>query len=329
MHLKLLKVLGCPTCYSELKCEPLTMDEPEEVVTGTLKCTECAKTYSIEAGIPRFIESENYASSFGYQWNRFRLEQIDSINGTRLSEQRFYSETGWTPEWMSGKWILDAGCGAGRFLDVAARSDCEVVGMDISNAVDAAKANLIRHKNVHFVQASIYELPFRNNVFDGCYCIGVIQHTPDPPKSVRSLPRVLKAGGRIAVTIYERKRWTLLYSKYLLRPFTKRLDKKILLKLIKGSMPVLWPITEVLFRVPLLGRYFMFAIPVANHVDEPGMSWRQRYEWAILDTFDMLSPQYDQPQTQQEAESSLRAEGIKEIDRLNNRGLNLIGKKTQ
>jgi hypothetical protein len=34
----------------------------------------------------------------------------------------------------------------------------------------------------------------------------------------------------------------------------------------------------------------------------PQCGGQQRYDWAILDTFDMLSPQYDQPRAQQEVE---------------------------
>jgi len=327
MQMKLLDILACPQCGSVLNCTATETDAAGEVLAGLLDCASGDHQFPIANGIPRFVESDSYASSFGYQWNRFKSEQIDSINGTGLSEKRFYSETDWSAEWMKRKWILDAGCGAGRFLDIASRADCEIVGIDLSNAVDAARANLAGRKNVHLVQASIYELPFRNKSFDGCYCIGVIQHTPDPQKTVRSLPRILKEGGRIAVTIYERKRWTLLYSKYLVRPITKRLDKKTLLRIIRTSMPVLFPITEAVFRIPRLGSYFRFAIPVANYVNESALSWRQRYDWAILDTFDMLSPQYDQPQTQRETESSLISEGIGDITRLNNLGLNLIGRK--
>ena len=327
MQMKLLEVLACPKCLGELRCHASESDSEGEVSAGTLECRECQSVYPIEASIPRFVALDNYASSFGYQWTQFRLEQIDSANGTKISAQRFYSETGWTKEWIKGKWILDAGCGAGRFLDVAAEAGGEVVGVDISNAVDAAKANLAGRRNVHLVQASIYELPFRIGAFDGCYSIGVIQHTPEPQKSLQSLPRILKPGGLIAVTIYERKLWTRLNTKYLIRPVTKRLNKKLLLNLIKGVMPIAFPITEVAFRIPGLGRLFAFAIPIANYVHESELSWRQRYDWAILDTFDMLSPQYDQPQTYQEAESPLRQEGIEEIKRLQNSGLNLIGRK--
>jgi ubiquinone/menaquinone biosynthesis C-methylase UbiE/uncharacterized protein YbaR (Trm112 family) len=325
--MELLEKLACPKCHGELSCAAAETSENGEIETGSLGCQQCEQDYPITSGIPRFVNEDNYATSFGYQWNRFRLEQIDSNNGTQLSTQRFHNETGWTKEWLKEKWVLDAGCGAGRFLDVASQSDCNVVGMDISNAVDAARANLAGRENVHFVQASIYELPFRSGVFDGCYCIGVVQHTPDPQKTIKTLPRVLRAGGRIAITAYERKPWTRLYGKYWLRPLTKRLGKQTLLSGIKGAMPVLFPLTSVLFRLPVVGRFFMFTIPVANYVHERTLTRRQRYDWAILDTFDMLSPQYDQPRTQAEVEEALAAAGVVDIKRLPNPGVNIIGCK--
>lgn len=327
MQTELLEILACPECLGELRCTPSDIGTDGGIETGILQCTACRKTFPIDRGIPRFVESDNYSSSFGYQWNSFKSEQIDSVNGSRLSADRFYRETGWTAEWMRGKWILDAGCGAGRFLDVASKNECEVVGVDISNATDAAHSTFARRKNVNLVQASIYSLPFRSEAFDGCYCIGVIQHTPNPEESLRSLPRVLKKDAPIAVTIYERKRWTKFSGKYLLRPLTKRLNKKALLYAIKAAMPVLFPLTELAFRLPYLDRVFKFVIPIANYVDETQLSLRRRYRWALLDTFDMLAPQYDQPQTEEEVSKALRSAGIGRIRRLDGGGVNLVGKK--
>jgi len=327
MQLKLLNVLACPYCATTLTCSATEIDNFGEVVSGTLTCASGGHQFPIDESIPRFVARDNYASSFGYQWNRFKLEQIDSVNGTSLSSARFYSETGWTAQSLKGKWILDAGCGAGRFLDVASKTESEVVGLDISSAIDAARANLKDRKNLHFVQASIYELPFRSGSFDNCYCIGVVQHTPDPQLTMRTLTRVLRPGGRIAITAYERKVWTRFCAKYLLRPFTKRVDKKKLLSGIKNTMPVFFPLTTVLFRLPVLGRFFMFAIPVANYVNENRLTPQQRYDWAILDTFDMLSPQYDQPRTQEEIEEALTGANIINVERLANPGLNMVGEK--
>jgi SAM-dependent methyltransferase len=282
----------------------------------------------VTRGIPRFVPSENYASSFGYQWNRFRDEQIDSLNGTRQSEHRLRTETGWSPEWLTGKWTLDAGCGAGRFLEVASRtSGCEAVGVDISEAVDAAHDTLGGRPNVHLVQASIFSLPFQPGSFDGVYCIGVIQHTPDPHRAIRSVAEMVRAGGRVAVTIYERRPLTLFYSKYWLRPLTRRLRPQQLLAAIRIAMPVAFALTELLFRVPLLNRIFRFLIPVANYVDARDLSMRQRYQWAVLDTFDMLAPAYDAPQRERDVVDILADAGVRNIQRLPNAGLNLVGQK--
>jgi SAM-dependent methyltransferase len=299
----------------------------DDLVDGVLTCSGCVASYPVRGGIPRFVDDGNYASSFGMQWNRFRTTQVDSVSGTGLSERRFFDETGWSKDWLRGKLVLDAGCGAGRFLEIAAECGAIVVGVDISSAVVAAATNVARFPNAHVVQASLYELPFRRGVFDACYCIGVVQHTPDPGRTLASLPPVLKQGGRIATVVYERKRWTKLNAKYLIRPLTCRMPKSTLLKAIQIAMPVAFPVTELLFRLPVIGRVFKFAIPVANYAGQLKLTLRQRYKWAILDTFDMLAPAFDQPQTGPEVVGALSGAGIVDLHRLPAGGLVVVGTK--
>lgn len=327
MKTKLLEILVCPKCEGSLICQTTETGDDQEIITGELKCTSCDVRYPIRASIPRFVPEDNYAASFSLQWNLFKFEQIDEKVNANFSEDRFYSETGWSSKWLSGKHILDAGCGAGRFLDIASQNDCEVVGVDISNAVDAAAINMRGRSNVHLVQASIYELPFKTEVFDACYCIGVIQHTPDPLEAIASLPRLVKKGGQVILTIYERKRWTLLNAKYLVRPLTKRMNKRVLLFLIKVLMPIFYPITSVLFRLPVIGRLFKFIIPIADYPHSPGLSFSSRYNCVLLDTFDMLSPQFDNPQSQQDVTTALSNSGVINIRRGKTSGLNMIGVK--
>lgn len=327
MKKKLLEILVCPKCHGPLALQGPSEDGAGDVVSGDLSCRACPASYPIVRGIPRFVSDDNYSSSFGFQWNKFRREQIDSFNGTELSKRRFWSETLWDAGELRGRWMIDLGCGAGRFLDVSSVEGVEAVGIDISNAVDAAKENLAGRDNVHLVQASIYELPFADGTFDNCYCIGVIQHTPDPVKSLGEVGRLAKSGGKVAVTIYPRKFYTKLYSKYWLRPLTKRLRKESLLRLIEFLMPVLFPLTDVLFRVPVLGKVFAFVIPVANYVEEKSLSRSQRYAWAVLDTFDMLSPQFDSPMTRDEAFSALSDAGVRNLQTHSTGGLNVTGIK--
>ena len=328
MRPNLLRRLVCPDCQTALSCRATAVAEDDEVMTGELRCENCSAIYPVTRGIPRFVRSDNYASSFGYQWTRFRQEQIDSVNGTRQSERRLRTETAWKPEWLDGKWILDAGCGAGRFLEVASRTErCECVGVDITEAIDAAHDTLASRPNVHLVQASIFSLPFRPGSFDGVYCIGVIQHTPDPPRAIRSLAGMVREGGRIAVTVYERRRFTMLYSKYWIRPFSRRIRPDRLLAAIRMAMPPAFVLTEALFRIPVLKRVFRFIIPVANYVDGSDLSMRQRYQWAVLDTFDMLAPAYDSPMRERDVVETLKEAGVRDVRRLPNAGLNIVGQK--
>lgn len=328
MKKRLLAILACPKCRASLQIEDASpANDADAVSSGTLRCTGCSAGFPIVEGIPRFVPTENYADSFGYQWNLFKSEQLDSSNGTDQSMARFVEETPWSQDQLEGRWVLDAGCGAGRFLDVASKQGAEVVGVDISNAVDAARATLGDRDNIHLVQASIYELPFREGVFDGAYCIGVLQHTPDPLAALRSIPPLLKPEADLAVTIYERRAFTPLNGKYLVRGLTRRIPQRMLLRMIRLAMPILFPLTDLLFRIPILGKAFGFLIPVANYVEKKDLTWRQRYQWALLDTFDMLAPRYDQPQTETAARNALRDAGMMEADRTSAPGLNLIARK--
>jgi uncharacterized protein YbaR (Trm112 family)/ubiquinone/menaquinone biosynthesis C-methylase UbiE len=327
MKLLLLEIMACPKCQANLECNTEEADKNGDVISGELTCLECKKSYPVIRGIPRFVPNEEYAGSFGFQWNKFRCEQLDSDNGTGLSRQRVLSEAELTPEGLKGLQILEAGCGAGRFLEVISEYECDVVGVDISNAVEAAAETVKGRPNAHVVQASIYELPFKPEVFNLCYSIGVLQHTPDAQQAAIALPRVVGSGGRIAITVYERKPWTLLNGKYLIRPLTKRLEPKILLVFVKIIVTLLFPITELLFRVPFIGKVFAFFIPICNYTNTQGLSFIQRYRSVVLDTFDMLSPAHDKPLTQAELEKALVAGNVKNIRRISSSGLNLVGEK--
>ena len=72
-------------------------------------------------------------------------------------------------------------------------------------------------------------------------------------------------------------------------------------------MPFMFPVLDRVFRVPGVGRLAQFVVPVAVYIDDKGFTDEQRYQEAVLDTFDMLSPAFDSPLTWQEAEAALQA----------------------
>ncbi len=264
--------------------------------------------------IPRFVPAENYARNFGLQWNLFRKTQLDSHTGVPISLERLLFSTEWTPEEMAGERILDAGCGAGRFAEVTLSTGAEVVAIDYSSAVDACWANLGPHPRLHVVQADIYKLPFKRESFDRVYCLGVLQHTPDVKRAFMALPANLKQGGKIAVDVYAKVPLNALWPKYWLRPLTKRMNQQRLLEFVQRAVPRLLPVIDFLASVPVVGRKLRYAVPIANHrPDYPSLSQAQITEWAVLNTYDMFSPAYDQPQSAKTLRRWFEEAGLREV----------------
>jgi SAM-dependent methyltransferase len=177
------------------------------------------------------------------------------------------------------------------------RTSANLYSLDYSNAVEANLANNgeARAGRLHLVQASIYDMPFPDGSFDKVFCMGVLQHTPSFEDSVRALVRKAKHGGEIVVDFYPiRGWWTKVHAKYVLRPFTRRMPHDRLLKLIDRNADWLIAAHRMLSKVGLAA--FTRFLPVVDQRTFPReMSARDRREWTVLDTFDMFSPEYDNP----------------------------------
>jgi SAM-dependent methyltransferase len=259
---------------------------------------ESGNIFPIIKEIPRFVEEVNYADSFGYQWNLFDKVQLDGFTNRNISSDRFFSYTGWNLEQLKNKNLLEVGSGAGRFSEVLLKTGLNLFSIDYSNAVEANWKNNKEIGNFFLAQANIYNMPFKDSIFDFIFCFGVIQHTPDPKASFVSMLKHLKVGGQIAMDVYPKNWKSFFYSKYWVRWVTKRMNKETLLKLIKWYIPKWFPISTLLFKIPLIGKTIGSIIPIANYSHLfPELSKTELVEWAILDTFDMLSPAYDIPQS--------------------------------
>jgi SAM-dependent methyltransferase len=193
LKIELLELLRCPKTGQALRVE--RGDGTQEIHEGTLMSIDGHERYLIHKGIPRFVPESSYADNFGMQWNHFRQTQLDSHSGHPISAERFWLATGWKPEQLKDQWVLDVGCGAGRFAEVALLVGAKVVALDYSSAVDACYDNLKHHPNLHVVQGDIYSLPFASESFPFVYSLGVLQHTPDVANAFAALPPMLRRGG--------------------------------------------------------------------------------------------------------------------------------------
>lgn len=315
MRAWLVEYLACPRCAGDGPLElTVVARDGEEIEAGALACPACHAGFPIRAGVPRFVGADaDYCGNFGFQWNRWRALQIDRLSGHRLSEGRFFGDSGWDREGMKGRLILDAGCGAGRFTDVAAATGARVIACDLSDAVDACRANTaVWDGRVQAIQASLFDLPLRRGIFDGVFCMGVIQHTPDPERVIRTLPAFLRPGGRLAYNFYEADFWPWLQGiKYALRLVTPRLPVRFVYALSRLLVAVLFPVTALFARLPVL-RTANVMIPIAA-VHDRALTREQQYAWTLLDTFDWYAPRYEKRQDHRRVEALLRDVGLADI----------------
>jgi len=270
-----------------------------EIVDGRLACAGCGATYPVVQGVPRFADNDAYVNSFSFEWNVHRTTQLDSLNGRSDSERRLRHELGFPLEELHGKLVLDIGCGSGRFAEVALRYGATVVGIDLSLAVDAAYKNIGRHPNMHILQADVFKLPLKREVFDVIYSIGVLHHTPNCRVAFEQLPKHLKAGGRLAITVYIAANRVYIASSNLWRRVTTRLPKRLLYALCHVAAPLYY-----VYRVPGLYHLGMTLLPINMDPD-----WR----WRVLDTFDTYSPRYQSYHTHPEVFAWFEAAGLRNI----------------
>ena len=255
--------------------------------------------YPLTNGAYRIVQDNNYTENFGYQWNKFTHTQIDKDNQSAFSKNRFFSQTSWNNEDLSNKNILEVGSGAGRFSQVILdNTKANLYSVDYSNAVEANYKNNGPNERLHLFQASVYDMPFAKAQFDKVICFGVLQHTPDVEKSVKALIEMAKPGGEVIVDFYPINGWwTKLHAKYIFRGYTKRLSNEKLYKKIDANID--WLIKAYRFFSKIgVGKIVNRFLPICD-IDGtlPGnLTKEQLREWCVLDTFDMFSPQYDQPQ---------------------------------
>jgi SAM-dependent methyltransferase/uncharacterized protein YbaR (Trm112 family) len=242
------KNVDCSTCFKT------------EVLEGLLTCKKCGRQYPIIRGIPRILpdafmkdlarknsaffqkysgmmagfqtldaksSEEDFkrrtARSFGFQWTAF-----PGIIGEFRDNFLKYIEP-IKPGFFTGKLVLDAGCGFGRHTYYAAEFGAEVVGFDLSDAVEAAYSNTSHFPHAHIIQGDIYNPPFRRD-FDFILSIGVLHHLPRPEDGFLSLADILEPGKPIFIWLYGKngKFFRMKVVEGMIRKFTVRMPARML-----------------------------------------------------------------------------------------------------
>ncbi len=278
---ELLDVLRCPRCRGNLSA-------PGDVLT----CAGCGRSYPIEGGVPRFA-GQQYAASFGRQWNRYDVARDEE------DEAVFRVKTGLEPRDLTGKLVLDAGCGGGRYARLLGRFGANVVGVDLSDAVEKAAALCDDLPNVAIVQADLLALPLAEGVFDAAFSIGVLHHGPDPRGAFAAVARRVKPGGRLAVWLYRRNTPPQEWLNSTLRAATTR-------------MPPRW------LEWGCAGLGLVGGVPVARQTLNKVANFSNHPDWTlrVCDNFDWYAPRYQSHHTIDELTRWFAEDGYDDIQEL-------------
>jgi SAM-dependent methyltransferase/uncharacterized protein YbaR (Trm112 family) len=334
---RLLALLACPRCGGKLTW--IELPETPERAVGTEGVLACPAThrFPVIGGVPRFLRGQLFVAlqrrypdyfkrSDPSLWRHSDDDGLGRGNDTLLLEtiERFGYE--WTTyadydaenfarflepvrsQLAPGMVALDAGCGAGRHLTALAASGLEVVGVDVSWAVESAAWETRNHPGIHVVQADLCRLPFRGPTFDFVYSLGVLHHLPDPGRGVAALVEHLRPGGFFLAWVYMRTP-----RKVLLEPL-RRLAGLAPPRVIGGASLLLASAEYGLVIGPYAWLCRAFGRPVLR-----GLVPRRIREYAgfgfrvsRIDWYDRLAAPVSLPMTRAQAEALLALPRLRE-----------------
>jgi 2-polyprenyl-3-methyl-5-hydroxy-6-metoxy-1,4-benzoquinol methylase len=315
---------------AELRCpahgQPLHAGGPPGDDAAHLECP-CGCHVPVVGGIARFVPEDNYASSFGLQWNRYRATQLDSHTGSTISHDRLARCLGGPVEGVRGLSVLEAGCGAGRFTEILLAKGARVTAFDLSSAVEA-NLETCRGRPGYFVcQADILQAPVAPASFDLVLCLGVVQHTPDPERTIAALASCVKPGGRLVLDHYSygdrgafwRRLATVAHPRAVLRAILTRLPPAQALQWSSAVTRTLLPLHRRLWnrsgRTRTLRRGLRLVSPVFDYYDRhPELPPDLLAEWSFLDTHDGLTDRYKHFRSREQIERALAACGMVAIE---------------
>ena len=146
-------------------------------------------------------QSEDRLSASYARWRSSRLGRITD----RLEQQLILKLVGA----VSGKTLLDVGCGDGELASQLARRGAIATGLDADPAMIAAARQRVDSAGtqLNLIEGQAEKLPFGDASFDAVLAVTVLCFVDDAQRAINEMARVLKPGGRLVIG--ELGRWSL------------------------------------------------------------------------------------------------------------------------
>lgn len=313
MHKKFIKYLIDPKTGEDLVLQS-TREEKENIIEGFL--VSKSNKYPIVRGVPRFAgynDANNYTKSFGWQWNKWSKIQFDSYNiGKPMANftiDMWNKITDIKSTDLNNSVIVDIGCGPGRFLETIRQKNGLAIGIDLSDAVEAAADNFAKDTNVLICQADILQTPIRGESMDGVFSIGVLHHTTNPKAGFNEMVRVTKPNGWVSLSVYSTGGY---YDNFIVNAYRKIF--KALWPVFGHYPPLIYSYTSV-----YLTRAIML-VPIFRTIVRPFLSFipciniKKDRSWSVLNTFDSVTPSNQSGHTPYEVFQWFKKANLKEIE---------------
>ncbi|MFW9827688.1 MAG: methyltransferase domain-containing protein [Candidatus Thorarchaeota archaeon] len=316
MNIDYYDYLCCPNCNGSLN---LTVNKKNKIgiQEGSLSCNNCSNTYPIIDYIPRFVDFDNYSSNFGFEWNLLGYLKSDSYTKKDFTKNTILIRTGWAEEFFKDKLILVCGCGPGNDSEALLKMGAKVIAFDYSNSVKLAFNKNGKNPNFLVVQANIFKIPLKLNLFDIVFCHRVIQHTPNPELAFYSMVKHIKIGGNIFLHSYGLTPRSRINYHYILRFITKRINYYLTYKVLEKTGPFLYELVGMLKNQKnRLYSIILRFIPFENFktvLAGSNLTEREKYLLTLLNVFDRLTPKYDNPNTVMEILNWFKKKDLKGI----------------
>jgi len=219
-------LLVCPVCSGNLK------EGQEEY-----ECLDCHTTYPVPNGIPRFLpDLSDKEQQVKRSFNLEHLRYADSrhLHFTPRLVQQWLEDIQLPAEYFRGKFVLDAGCGSGRWTYAMALLGARVVAVDLTEAgTEITRRATAMMDNVVALQGNISQLPFRPGSFDLVVSWGVLHHTPDTKKAFDRIAPLVRPGGQLYVMVYEKQNIVKTFCTGLIRLLLQRFPEELRYRLCR------------------------------------------------------------------------------------------------
>ncbi|HIA38820.1 MAG TPA: hypothetical protein EYN86_04870 [Planctomycetes bacterium] len=118
----------------------------------------------------------------------------------------------------------------------------------------------------------------------------------------------------VVVDVYKKTIFSLvLHTKYYVRPLKRRIAPERLYRLTRKWVDLMWPLHTLIRKIPKIGHSINWRLLVADY-STWGVNGQLLKEWAYLDTFDMLGPRYDSPQTLSTVKIWFQEAGLDDVE---------------